>query len=88
MDNLLDNAPCGFISLTNEGVIVAVNATLLELLGYQLDELSGQRLETILPLPSRLLFQSFFYPFFPRMAGRRNSFFRWSPRMGVKNPCS
>ncbi len=86
MDNLLDNAPCGFISLTNEGVIVAVNATLLELLGYQLDELSGQRLETILPLPSRLLFQSFFLPLLSAHGRAEELFFSLVSKNGREEP--
>ncbi len=43
MDDLLNHAPCGFLAFADDGHIVLVNATLLELLGYPGDELSGRR---------------------------------------------
>ena len=42
MDPLLDAAPCGFVSFTDDGTILVANATLLELLGYARGEVVGQ----------------------------------------------
>ncbi len=41
MDSLLDTAPCGFVSFTDDGTMLQVNATLAELLGYTRVELGG-----------------------------------------------
>jgi phosphoserine phosphatase RsbU/P len=62
IDELLNTAPCGFLSFTDDGTIVMINATLLELLGYKLDELSGQKIESILPIASHIFYQTHFFP--------------------------
>lgn len=61
-DELLNTAPCGFLSFTDDGTIMIVNATLLELLGYEFDALRGRRMESILPLASRIFYQTHFFP--------------------------
>ncbi|MTJ46759.1 PAS domain-containing protein, partial [Dolichospermum sp. UHCC 0259] len=62
IDELLNTAPCGFLSFTDDGTIVIVNATLLELLGYKLDELLGRKIELILPIAGRIFYQTHFFP--------------------------
>jgi anti-anti-sigma regulatory factor len=62
MDELLNTAPCGFITFADDGTIVAVNATLARLLEHKVDELMGQRLELILPVASRIFYQTHFFP--------------------------
>src|ERR1051325_1521698 len=62
MDDLLNTAPCGFMTFTDEGTIRAVNATLLKLLGAAADELEGQHVESILPVASRIFYQTHFFP--------------------------
>ncbi len=62
LDEALNTAPCGFLTFTDNGQILAVNATLLQLLGYELDELRGQHINLILPLSSRIFYQSHFFP--------------------------
>jgi sigma-B regulation protein RsbU (phosphoserine phosphatase) len=68
-DDLLDLAPCGLFSFTDEGSLVAVNGTLLGLLGYARDELVGGHVEKILTLASRLFYQTHFFPLL-RMQGK------------------
>ena len=60
--DLLDHAPCGFVSFSDEGKIGYINATLLERLGYSADELSGRHIETILAMGSRIFYQTHFFP--------------------------
>ena len=43
IEDLYDNAPCGYHSLDKDGIFVRVNNTELEWLGYARDELIGQR---------------------------------------------
>jgi PAS domain S-box-containing protein len=40
---LFDKAPCGYHSVNEEGVVVSVNQTLLDWLGYQRDEVVGKK---------------------------------------------
>lgn len=62
MDELLNNAPCGFLSLADDGRVLAVNATLLGWLGYEEGELSGRHFETLLPAGGRIFYQTHFFP--------------------------
>ncbi|MCW3053729.1 MAG: domain S-box/diguanylate cyclase protein [Chthonomonadales bacterium] len=62
MDPLLDTAPCGFLSFSDDGIILAVNATLREWLGYPSDAVQGQSIETLLPVASRIFYQTHFFP--------------------------
>ncbi|WP_414552217.1 diguanylate cyclase domain-containing protein [Anabaena sp. CCY 0017] len=62
INDLLNTAPCGFLSFIDDGTIVMVNTTLLELLGYEADGLRGQKIESILPIASRIFYQTHFFP--------------------------
>lgn len=62
MDDLLNIAPCGFLSFTDDGKIILVNATLLELLGYEPDELPGQHFDSLLTVASRIFYQTHLFP--------------------------
>ena len=62
MDDLLNNAPCGFLSFTDDGEILMINATLLDSLGYAEGELRGRHVESLLPVASRIFYQTHFFP--------------------------
>lgn len=62
IDELLNTSPCGFISFADDGTILTVNATLLQLLGYETDELRERKMDFILPMASRIFFQTHFFP--------------------------
>ncbi len=62
MDNLLDNAPCGFLVFADNGKITEINTTLLELLGYEYNELYSQHIEKILSVAGRIFYQTHFFP--------------------------
>jgi anti-anti-sigma regulatory factor len=62
MDELLNRAPCGFLSLADDGRVLAANATLLAWLGYDLGELDGQHFEKLLPPGGRIFYQTHFFP--------------------------
>src|SRR5688500_7047748 len=62
VDPLLDAAPCGFVSFGDDGAIALVNRTLLELLGYERDELLGRHVETILTIAGRIFYQTHLFP--------------------------
>jgi PAS domain S-box-containing protein len=62
MDDLLNTAPCGFLSFTDDGRVVLVNDTLLALLGYGRGELVGRHVESLLPVASRIFYQTHLFP--------------------------
>jgi len=62
LHNLLNNAPCGFLSFTDQGSIEIINSTLLKILGYELEELVGEKFYSILPLASRIFYETHFLP--------------------------
>jgi anti-anti-sigma regulatory factor len=62
MDELLNNAPCGFLSLADDGRVLAANATLLGWLGYREGELSGLHFESVLPPGGRIFYQTHLFP--------------------------
>ncbi len=59
---LLDDAPCGYVAFADDGSIRAVNATLLEMLGYARDELVGRHFESVLTVGARIFYQTHFFP--------------------------
>jgi PAS domain S-box-containing protein len=62
VDPLLDTAPCGFVSFGDDGKILAVNATLLGWLGYSIGELRDRHMETLMPVATRIFYQTHFFP--------------------------
>ena len=57
-EDLYDNAPCGQLSTTPEGVIVLVNTTLLSWTGYAREQLVGSPVDQLLTVGSRLFYQT------------------------------
>ncbi len=74
MDERLDTAPCGFLSFGDDGALTAVNLTLLEMLGYDRDELAGRHIERILTIGSRIFYQTHWFPLL-RLHGRAEEIF-------------
>jgi PAS domain S-box-containing protein len=62
LDPLLDNAPCGFIRLGNDGTMISVNATLAATLGYSRADLQGWHVQKILPPGGRVFYNTHVFP--------------------------
>jgi signal transduction histidine kinase/ActR/RegA family two-component response regulator len=62
VDPVLDTAPCGFLSFADDGSVLAVNRTLLELLRLQRESVVGKPFDRLLPLPSRIFYQTHLFP--------------------------
>jgi PAS domain S-box-containing protein len=62
MDELLNNAPCGFLVFADDGKIVEANDTLLNLLGYERAELCRLHIEKIFSVAGRIFYQTHFFP--------------------------
>ena len=74
LDPLLDAAPCGFISFLDDGRVCVANRTLLDMLGYSLDEVRDRHVESILAVGSRIFYQTHFFPLL-RLHGRADEIF-------------
>ena len=62
MDELLNNAPCGFLVFSDDGKIVGVNETLLNMLGYGREEICALHIEKIFSVAGRIFYQTHFFP--------------------------
>jgi len=63
MDIQLDTAPCGYFSISSEGIIQSVNGTLLSMLDYERGELLGRHIESAMSVTNKLFFHTYFYPY-------------------------
>lgn len=63
MEERLDLAPCGYISISQEGMLIDMNKTFLHMIGFAFDELSQKHLETIMSKTNRFIFHTYFYPY-------------------------
>jgi PAS domain S-box-containing protein len=74
VDDLLDVAPCGFLSFHDDGRIALINATLLQQLGYAREELLGRHVETVLAIGGRIFHQTHLFPLL-KLHGRAQEVF-------------
>ena len=81
-DALIDSAPCGFVSFTDDGRLTIVNAVLLGRLGYQREDLIGRHVETIFTVAGRLFFQTHFFPLVRMQGGAQEVFLMLRGRDG------
>ena len=57
-----DLAPCGLVSVRDDGIIVAANLTLAVMTEQVGEQLAGRSLETLLTVPSRIFYQTHVFP--------------------------
>jgi phosphoserine phosphatase RsbU/P len=62
MDELLNHAPCGFISFRDNGTVIQVNQTLKSLLNLDGVKLIGNSVESIFTLSTRIFYNTHFFP--------------------------
>ncbi|HEX7241610.1 MAG TPA: ATP-binding protein [Longimicrobiaceae bacterium] len=74
MDDLLNDAPCGFLSFADDGTVELANRTLLDMLGYGREEVVGKHVGGILTVGSRIFYQTHWFPLL-RMHGRAEEIF-------------
>ena len=83
---MLDFAPCGFLTLTESGVILAMNATLLALLAYERHELDGHHIDTLLPLAGRVFFHTYLFPLVAMHGKAEEIFLNLRSKQGAQVP--
>lgn len=74
LDALLDKAPCGFVSLSDDGTVLRANSTLAGWLGTSSGDLVGRRFETLLTVGGKLFYQTHFFPLL-KLSGHREEFY-------------
>jgi sigma-B regulation protein RsbU (phosphoserine phosphatase) len=62
LEDLYENAPCGYLSLSPNGRIIKVNSTLSRWLASKPDAIVGQHLRDILTVPGRIFYETNFVP--------------------------
>lgn len=60
--HLIDMAPCGVFAFADDGALLQVNETLTSVLQYDKAALIGKNVESIFTLPTRIFFQTHFFP--------------------------
>lgn len=68
LDDLYENAPCGYLSLRPDGRIFKSNATLSGWIGFSQGELLGKKLHELLTIAGRMFYETHFSPLL-RMQG-------------------
>jgi len=68
LEDLYENAPCGYMSVQPDGRIFKANATLASWTGFQPEELHGKRLSDLLNIAGRIFFETHVAPLL-RMQG-------------------
>ena len=68
LEDLYENAPCGYISLRPDGRIYKLNLTLSTWLGMTADQLVGKHLHELLNIAGRIFYETHFAPLL-RMQG-------------------
>jgi phosphoserine phosphatase RsbU/P len=68
LEDLYENAPCGYLSLRPDGGIVKANTTFCRWTGYAPAELIGKRLHDFLTIAGRIFYETHFAPLL-RMQG-------------------
>jgi sigma-B regulation protein RsbU (phosphoserine phosphatase) len=68
LEDLYENAPCGYLSLRMDGRVAKANQTFCSWTGYTLGELIGKRLHDLLTIAGRIFYETHFAPLL-RMQG-------------------
>lgn len=62
LEELYEDAPCGYVSMTADGTITRANRTFVRSLGRSADEVVGQRLQSLMTPGSRLYAETHWRP--------------------------
>ncbi|WP_336790217.1 sensor domain-containing diguanylate cyclase [Paenibacillus sp. MMO-177] len=86
MDTLLNEAPCGYFSITDKGLIQSVNQTLLTMLGYDREELLERHIESTMSVANKMFFHTYFYPYIQLYSQVNEMYFSFRTKEGKDLP--
>jgi phosphoserine phosphatase RsbU/P len=72
-EDMIDDAPCGYVTLLPNGRVAYVNNTLLGWTGYAQDQMTGKRFTDFLSMAGRIYYETHIAPLL-RMQGSFNGF--------------
>jgi signal transduction histidine kinase len=70
----LERAPCGYLSVRDDGLLLAVNETLLDMLGFTREEIAGAHVERLFGIGTRIFYQTHLFPLL-RLHGRADEIY-------------
>jgi sigma-B regulation protein RsbU (phosphoserine phosphatase) len=82
----INQIPCGYFSFTEAGIVAEINRTLLNQLGYEREEVVGKTVEVLLPIASRIFYQTHFYPLLTLQGSANEIFLTLRSHMGEDVP--
>lgn len=62
MDHTIDNAPCGYVTFDDDGIVLEVNRTLAEMLEYERTDIEEEPFEKLLTIANRIFYHTHFFP--------------------------
>ena len=68
LEDLFENAPCGYVSVQADGRIIKSNCTFAVWMGYEHDHLVGRRFQDLLNIAGKIYYETHFAPLL-RMQG-------------------
>ena len=68
-EELYEDAPCGYLTMSPDGTIRRANRTFLQLTGHAADELVGRRFDDLLPPGAKIYYETHYAPLL-QMQGR------------------
>ena len=86
MDELLNAAPCGFLSFSDDGTILLVNRRLVDVLETTKEELEGQHIETIFSVGARVFYHTHFFPLLKMQGTAEEIYFSLRSKRGAEVP--
>src|SRR4051812_19786675 len=86
MEHLLDTAPGCYFSFNDEGILLHVNQTICVILGYSKSELEGLRAEMIFTIPTRIFYQTHFFPLIKMQGHAEEIFIFLAAKNGTQVP--
>ena len=81
-----DKAPCGLFCISANGYITYANSTFAGLINYSVDEIKGRKFEEILPIASKIFYQTHFFPLVKMKGSAEEIFLALKSRSGTDVP--
>src|SRR3954447_1982866 len=87
MDPALDRIPCGILNFADNGRILAVNATLCSMLGYEREELlREQHVQMLFSAGGRVFYQTHLFPLLKLQGEVEEIYFSLRAKSGEEVP--
>jgi signal transduction histidine kinase len=87
MNPILDTAPCGFLSFTDDGTVREANQTLLDLVQQPREAVVGAHVETLLSPGAQLFYHTHFFPLLKMQDAAEEVYLSLETSDGEDVPC-